>query len=101
MAVWVHFGIQLGIRQTQALIITTPCTQTSEAQSALRAQSASLILVHGGDYNRCLCLQKTELNTKTNPNSHHFVAVWVRVCVQLDSLEKNLITLTEVTFTLK
>ena len=54
MAVWVHYVVQLGIRQTQALIMTTPCTQTSEAQSALRAQIASLILVHGVDYNQCL-----------------------------------------------
>ena len=34
--------------------------------------------------NQCLCLPKAELNTKTNPNGHHSVAVWVRFGVQLD-----------------
>ena len=43
----------------------------------------------GVDYNQCLCLPKAELKTKTNPKSHHFVAVWVRFGFQLDSLEKS------------
>ena len=34
--------------------------------------------------NQCRCLPKAELNTKTNPNGHHSVAVWVRFGVQLD-----------------
>ena len=37
---------------------------------------------------QCLCLPKAELNNKTNPNGHHYVAVWVRFVVQLGSLEK-------------
>ena len=41
------------------------------------------------DYDQCLCLPKAELKTKTNPNGHHFVAVWVRFGFQLDSLEKK------------
>ena len=65
----------------------------SEAQSILRTLSASLTLVHGVDYNQCLCLTKANLNTKTNPNDKNFMAFWVRFGVQLDSLEKNLITL--------
>ena len=28
--------------------------------------------VHGVDYNQCLPLLQAELNTKTNPNGHHF-----------------------------
>ena len=31
-----------------------------------------------------LYLPKAELNTKTSPNDHHYVAVWVRFGVQLD-----------------
>ena len=42
-------------------------------------------LHHGDQY---LFIPKAELNTKTNPNGHHFVAVWVRFGVQLGSLEK-------------
>ena len=41
------------------------------------------------DFNQCLCLPKAKLKTKTNPNGHHSVAVWVRFGFQLDSLEKN------------
>ena len=41
------------------------------------------------DYNQCQCLPKAELKTKTNPNGHHPVAVWVRFGFQLDSLEKS------------
>ena len=46
--------------------------------------------VHGVDYNQCLCLPKAELKTKTNPNGHHSVAVWVRFGFRLDSLEKKI-----------
>ena len=45
--------------------------------------------VHGVDYNQCHPLPKAELKTKTNPNGHHPVAVWVRFGFQLDSLEKS------------
>ena len=38
--------------------------------------------------NQCLCLPKAELNTKTNPNGHHSVAVWVRFIVQLHYLRR-------------
>ena len=48
------------------------------------AQSAPLTSVHGVDYNQCLCLLKAELKTKTNPNGHQSVAVWVRFAVQLN-----------------
>ena len=41
------------------------------------------------DYNQCQCLPKAELKTKTNPNGHHSVAVWVRFGFQLGSLEKS------------
>ena len=41
------------------------------------------------DYNQCQCLPKAELKTKTNPNGHHPVAVWVRFGFQLGSLEKK------------
>ena len=34
-------------------------------------------------------MPKAELKTKTNPNGHHPVAVWVRFGFQLGSLEKK------------
>ena len=40
-------------------------------------------------YNQCQFLPKAELNTKTDPNGHHNVAVWIRFGFQLDSLEKK------------
>ena len=45
--------------------------------------------MHVLDINQCLCLPKAELKTKTNPNGHHYVAVWVRFGFQLDSLKKS------------
>ena len=36
-----------------------------------------------------MCLPKAELKTKTNPNGHHPVAVWVRFGFQLGSHEKK------------
>ena len=42
----------------------------------------------GAEYNRYLCLAKTMLDIKTNPNSHHSVVVWSRFEVKLDSREK-------------
>ena len=41
------------------------------------------------DYNQRQCLLKAELKTKTNPNGHHSMAVWVRFGFQLDLLEKK------------
>ena len=35
------------------------------------------------DNNQCQCLSKAELKTKTNPNSHKVVAVWVHFGFQL------------------
>ena len=48
----------------------------------LRARSSLLLILRA--LNHCRCLPKAELNTKTNPNGHHSVAVWVRFGVQLD-----------------
>ena len=50
------------------------------------SSNCPIIQVH---YNQCQCLPKAELKTKTNPNGHHSVAVWVRFGFQLDSLEKK------------
>ena len=41
------------------------------------------------DATKAVCLPKAELKTKTNPNGHHFLAVWVRFGFQLGSLEKS------------
>ena len=45
-----------------------------------------MVLEHstGPGINQCLYLLKAELDNKTNPNGHHFLAVWVRFGVQLD-----------------
>ena len=80
VAVWVRFGVQLGLRQTPALI--------KSAKNKKRRTSVLLLLCVLHALNQCQCLPKAELNTKTNPNGHHSVAVWVRFGVQLDSLEK-------------
>ena len=71
VAVWVRFGVQLGLRQTPVLI-----------KSAKNTWSCLLLILRA--LNQCRCLPKAELNTKTNPNGHHSVAVWVRFGVQLD-----------------
>ena len=75
MAVWDRFGVQLGLRQTPALI--------KSAKNKKRRTSVLLLYVLRA-LNQCWFLPKAELNTKTNPNGHHPVAVWVRVGVQLD-----------------
>ena len=50
------------------------------------SSNCPIVQVH---YNQCQCLPKAELKTKTNPNGHHSVAVWVRFGFQLNSLEKK------------
>ena len=77
MAVWFRFGVQLGLRQTTALI------KSAKNKKKRRTSVFLLICVHRA-LNQCRCLPKAELNTKTNPNGHHSVAVWVRFGVQLD-----------------
>ena len=77
VAVWVRFGVQLGLRQTPALI-------KSAKNKKKRRTSVLLLLCVLRALNQCRCLPKAELNTKTNPNGHHSVAVWVRFGVQLD-----------------
>ena len=84
-AVWLSFWCSTRPLADTALIIiyATHCKQWS-APSPQSDRSAPLTSVHGVDYNQCPCLPKAELNTKTNPNGHHPVAVWVRFGVQLD-----------------
>ena len=76
VAVWVRFGVQLGLRQTPALI--------KSAKNIKQKNTCSSLLLILRALNQCWCLPKAELNTKTNPNGHHPVAVWVRFGVQLD-----------------
>ena len=86
VAVWVRFGVQLGLRQTPAMIKSAKNkkrrTLCSSLLLILRARSSLLLILRA--LNQCRCLPKAELNTKTNPNGHHSVAVWVRFGVQLD-----------------
>ena len=77
LAVWVRFRIQLGLRQTPVVI-------KSAKNKKKRRTSVLLLLCVLRALNQCRCLPKAELNTKTNPNGHHSVAVWVRFGVQLD-----------------
>ena len=70
------FGVQLGLRQTQALI------KTKKNEKGRTSVLLRLCVLRA--LNQCRCLPKAELNTKTNPNGHHSVAVWVRFGVQLD-----------------
>ena len=77
VAVWVRFGVQLGLRQTPALI------KSAKNTKKYKNTCSSLLLILRA-LNQCRCLPKAELNTKTNPNGHHSVAVWVRFGVQLD-----------------
>ena len=75
--VWVRFGVQLGLRQTLALI--------KSAKNTKKQKNRCSFLLHIlRALNECRCLPKAELNTKTNPNGHHSVAVWVRFGVHLD-----------------
>ena len=71
------FGVQLGLRQPPAVIKNVKNTKKQ------KNTCSSLLLILRA-LNQCRCLPKAELNTKTNPNGHHSVAVWVRFGVQLD-----------------
>ena len=76
VALWVRFGVPLGLGQTPALI------QIPKNKKKNRTGVPVLCVLRA--FNQCRCLPKAELNTKTNPNGHHSVAVWVRFGVQLD-----------------
>ena len=74
VAVWVRFGVQLGLRQTPALI--------KSAKNKKKRRTTVLLLCVLRALNQSPCLSKAELNTKPNPNGHHSMAVWVRFGVQ-------------------
>ena len=76
MAIWVHFRVQHGFGQTPALI------EIAKSKKKWRT-SVPLLCVHCA-FNYCQCLQKSEFYSKTTPNGHLSVAVWVDFGVQID-----------------
>ena len=75
MALCVRFGVQLGLGQTPALI---------KAKNKMKRRISVHVLSVLRAFNYCQCLQKAEFNTKTTPNGHHSVPVWVHFGVQID-----------------
>ena len=72
-----HFlGVQFGFGKTPALI------EIAKSKKKRRT-SVPLLCVHRA-FNYCQCLQKSEFYSKTTPNGHLSVAVWVDFGVQID-----------------
>ena len=76
VALWVRFGVRLGLGQTPALI------QIPKNKKKNRTGVPVLCVLRA--FNYCQCLQKAEFKTKTTPNGHHSVAVWVKFGVKID-----------------